>query len=710
MKKDLSKLFSEKRSFRTPILDRVTALATAGLVAVSIGFSAGWYHYTTLDRRNWTGGSQPTEVPAWQQLTAAMAQLEQAQETPPELPPRQELTVLSARVESSREKLEVSVMRTVTAWGFQTESPAVGMPVSAVLECVSLKDEDTKNPPIAVGAQNTYEVDPETALLTVNPLPAGEYLLSLTLPETLLESEAEDGTRRVCLLPQPLAVTVQEKIVYKVVEVEAEVGGDGDDDPDAGRGERPAGKPQEEIPEVPQQPDPPPPASSQPESPSSESTPQQPSAPPESGSQPGSSEVPQSPSEPGSTPPESGSTPPESSTSNPGSGGNVFAHVTGWQRYKGNTYYIDEDHNPVTGMTKIDGTIYCFNAGGELFINCIDVSRHNGAIDWKKVAAGGVKYAVIRVGYRGWGDEGNLKIDSQALENLKNAKAAGLKIGVYFFSTAITEEEAVEEASLAVKVVKEAGVRLDLPIYCDSEWSNTAGNGRSDDLSKISRTEIVRAFCETVKSAGYKPGLYCSSSWLQYQLDASQVSGYALWIANWKSPDALPGCQMQQYCADGNDSENYNTVPGVPTLVDVNYYYPSGDMEKGTKPGGEAIRPPAPESGSESESESGSEPESEPEDEPGGEPGSEPESEPGSEPESEPGSEPGSEPEEEPGSEPESEPEDEPEDEPESEPESEPGSEPESEPESQAGSEPESEPESQADSEPESLPETVNPT
>ncbi|MDE6985095.1 MAG: Ig-like domain-containing protein, partial [Lachnospiraceae bacterium] len=172
---------------------------------------------------------------------------------------------------------------------------------------------------------------------------------------------------------------------------------------------------------------------------------------------------------------------------------------TGWQTIDGKTYYYDKNGTAVTGTQIIQGVTYNFGSDGAIATSVngstfgIDVSRHNGKIDWKAVKASGVDYVIIRCGYRG-SSTGALIEDQNFKTNIKGATDAGLKVGVYVFSQAVNEVEAVKEASLAVSLVK--GYNLTYPIFIDTE----ASGGRADKIDKATRTAVVNAFCQTVSS------------------------------------------------------------------------------------------------------------------------------------------------------------------------------------------------------------------
>jgi|GEM_PF-7089084 len=239
--------------------------------------------------------------------------------------------------------------------------------------------------------------------------------------------------------------------------------------------------------------------------------------------------------------------------------GTVTAVYSGWQTIDGKTYYYDPDnHAPVTGNQVIGGAMYRFADDGSLVLNDmgIDVSHHQGDIDWNRVA-GSVSFAIIRCGYRGTAN-GAIGKDNMFMKNMAGAKAAGIKTGIYFYSGAETQEEAVEEASLAVKMANDAG-GVDLPIYIDWE-----GNERTNTVSPADATAIINAFAATVKNAGYKAGVYADRNHLTTSLYPSQFSeDISVWCAQYNTECTYSGrYDMWQYSSRGS-------IPGISGNVDL---------------------------------------------------------------------------------------------------------------------------------------------
>ena len=239
---------------------------------------------------------------------------------------------------------------------------------------------------------------------------------------------------------------------------------------------------------------------------------------------------------------------------------------TGWQTIDGKVYYYNSNHQRVTGSQVISGITYNFGSDGALQQgsgkNGIDVSSHQGNIDWASVKAAGINFAIIRVGYRG-SQTGALVEDSCFKKNIQGATANGINVGVYFFTQATTEAEAVEEASMALTLC--SGYNLSYPIFVDTE--NGSGAARANGLDKGTRTACVAAFCKTIANGGRKAGVYASKSWYNNKIDASAFSNYFIWVAQYNTTCNYKGkYNMWQYSSKGS-------VPGIKGNVDVNIAY-----------------------------------------------------------------------------------------------------------------------------------------
>ena len=234
---------------------------------------------------------------------------------------------------------------------------------------------------------------------------------------------------------------------------------------------------------------------------------------------------------------------------------------TGWQEIDGATYYYDPaTHQPVTGSQVIQGNVYTFGADGALNRTSrgIDVSKFQGSIDWNAVKADGITFAIIRCGYRGYGT-GALVEDATFRQNIQGAINAGLRVGVYFYSQAINEAEAVEEASMVLSLV--SGYSLPLGVYYDTE---TVAGGRANAISASERTACAVAFCETIRNAGYQAGVYSYASWFYNALNFANISKYNIWIAQYRDTlDFNYHYNIWQYTGSGR-------VNGISTAVDMN--------------------------------------------------------------------------------------------------------------------------------------------
>ncbi|MCD7819833.1 MAG: lysozyme, partial [Lachnospiraceae bacterium] len=146
----------------------------------------------------------------------------------------------------------------------------------------------------------------------------------------------------------------------------------------------------------------------------------------------------------------------------------------------------------------------------------IDVSYHQGEIDWQKVKDDGITFAFIRIGYRGYGERGLLCEDTKALEYIEEASQAGIDVGVYFFSQAINEEEALEEAEFVINQLQ--GIELQLPVVYDPE-SILDDEARTDDVSGEQFTKNTVVFCERIREAGYEPMIYSNMLWEAFEFD-----------------------------------------------------------------------------------------------------------------------------------------------------------------------------------------------
>lgn len=219
----------------------------------------------------------------------------------------------------------------------------------------------------------------------------------------------------------------------------------------------------------------------------------------------------------------------------------------------------------------------------------IDVSYHNGNLDWSVIKNAGVEFAILRAAYRGYGDEGTLLKDSKFAEYIRGAQAYGIPVGAYIYSQAITTKEAVQEANYILNIVK--NYSLDLPIVFDYEFSPSS-KGRTNlawaegELNKTKMTNITLAFCNTIKSAGYDVMVYANKTFLTKNIDHEVIenAGYDVWLAhyvnqnenNYQGTNYTGDFKIWQYTSTGR-------IPGIADKVfDCNFMY-GGDISSSVR-------------------------------------------------------------------------------------------------------------------------------
>ena len=215
-----------------------------------------------------------------------------------------------------------------------------------------------------------------------------------------------------------------------------------------------------------------------------------------------------------------------------------------------------------TLFRKEGSVMYYDDAAVETVIG-IDVSNHQGDVDWEAVRDDGIEFVILRVGFRGY-TAGTLNLDNRFVQNIEGALDAGLKVGVYVFSTAITEEEALEEAELALEAI--AGYDIAGPVVFD--WEANSKSYRNYDLDNDTLNQAALAFCQRVEEEGYTPMVYFNMSTGYLRYDLSQLDDYGFWFAQYPSESAMyPAMyynfQMWQYSSSG-------AVAGIGTSVDMN--------------------------------------------------------------------------------------------------------------------------------------------
>lgn len=229
----------------------------------------------------------------------------------------------------------------------------------------------------------------------------------------------------------------------------------------------------------------------------------------------------------------------------------------------------DEESTGNSGIKKQDGSIFG-----------IDVSKWNHEIDWKKVKDSGVGFAIIRCGYRG-SKTGVIVEDPCFRYNVEQAKEAGIDVGIYFYSQAVNEREAVEEASAVMSLIKDYNIVY--PVFLDSE--SAGGSGRADDLDVVERTKAAKAFCETIKSGGYVSGIYASKNWFNNRLDISKLpADNVTWLAQYADkPDYGGQYHIWQYSSAGR-------ISGIEGRVDMNLSYLDVSNKDKKKEAGKAVK------------------------------------------------------------------------------------------------------------------------
>ena len=194
----------------------------------------------------------------------------------------------------------------------------------------------------------------------------------------------------------------------------------------------------------------------------------------------------------------------------------------------------------------------------------IDVSEHQREIDWQMVAADGVEFAMIRVGYRGY-TEGKIREDAYFRQNIEGAKAAGIKVGIYFFSQAITVQEAREEAEFVLSLISD--YEIDFPVAFDWEIIGGDEQARTDGLDNETLTDCALVFCSIIENAGYESSVYFYRRLGYFEYDLSKLAHLTFWVgAPGELPDFYYEHDIWQYSFTGN-------VNGIEGDVDLNIYF-----------------------------------------------------------------------------------------------------------------------------------------
>ena len=220
-----------------------------------------------------------------------------------------------------------------------------------------------------------------------------------------------------------------------------------------------------------------------------------------------------------------------------------FSRLTEENGFK---YYLDEEGNIISKLG-------------------IDVSEYQPEVDWKQIKEAGAEFAIIRLGYRGYGEAGRLVEDKMFQEHIENAQKAGLEVGVYFFSQAITEEEVKEEAAFGLERIKD--YEITCPVVFDTEEIKY-DTARTDNLTPEEFTNNCKIFCDEIEEAGYDTMIYSNMKWLAFTLNAEELTDYDKWYADYAP---LPQCpydfEMWQYTETGK-------ISGIDGNVDLNVWFP----------------------------------------------------------------------------------------------------------------------------------------
>ncbi len=175
----------------------------------------------------------------------------------------------------------------------------------------------------------------------------------------------------------------------------------------------------------------------------------------------------------------------------------------------------------------------------------------------------GISFVIIRCGYRG-SSTGAMVEDPTFRANIQGATAAGIRVGVYFFTQAVNEVEAVEEASMVLGLIR--GYNISFPVFLDVE-ATAGNNGRADGISRDTRTAVCKAFCQTIQNSGYTAGIYANKHWLTSYINAGSLSQYRIWLAQYAAAPTYNGpYNMWQYSSKGS-------VSGISGNVDMNISY-----------------------------------------------------------------------------------------------------------------------------------------
>jgi len=242
----------------------------------------------------------------------------------------------------------------------------------------------------------------------------------------------------------------------------------------------------------------------------------------------------------------------------------VHAEPVEYITYRAHQLPIDEglEVNPWDKSAFVrDGDRITYETDTLTALQGIDVSSHQGEIDWKQAADWGLDFAILRVGFRGYGPQGSLNVDERFHDNIKGALDAGLEVGVYFFSQATDVTEAEEEARLLLREIE--GYEITWPVVFDWERIQDPA-ARTNAVTGKTVTLMAETFCAQVEQAGYLPGVYFNQDMGYLELELGRLADYPFWLAEYDArPDFHYRFDLWQYSSTG-------TVPGIEGPVDLN--------------------------------------------------------------------------------------------------------------------------------------------
>lgn len=230
----------------------------------------------------------------------------------------------------------------------------------------------------------------------------------------------------------------------------------------------------------------------------------------------------------------------------------------------------EETEPPAPPANTYYPTDFAFNEEG--FMTCssapyligIDISEMQEDIDWNQLRESGIQFVMIRAGFRGYGESGKLVADAEFYNNLRSAHNVGMQVGLYFFSQAISVEEAEEEANFLLDLIGD--LHIDMPIAYD--WEYIGDYARTADTDKETVTACTKAFCHVISDAGYSPMFYSNQNMSDSHFDLVELQDYPMWLAMYDMPMIYPHrLYMWQYTSNAE-------IAGVSGPVDLNIYLP----------------------------------------------------------------------------------------------------------------------------------------